>query len=461
VTSTTTSTPEEELEDVGSRVRELLEEGDVRAAGEIAGSMHESDLADLLEDLDDELRIPLLSSISAELASGALAEMEEGDERAELLSALSSELRAELLHELADDDAADLIGELEPPEQLKVLEELAPQAAGELIGLLKYEEDTAGGLMTTELVAVEATLTAAQALEEVRLQGQEIEDFYTVFVVDKGRRLLGTLRLDDLVIAEPGHTIAALVEEPVATVQPLEDQEEVGRLISRYNLAAIPVVSGDGILLGRVTFDDVIDAIEAEQTEDILLMAGLGSDEEALRYTWFESVRARMPWLFVNLFTAALASTVVYAFSETIESIVILAAIMPIIAGLGGNAGTQALAVTVRSLSVERDPGRKRRLTDHVGREVAVGLINGAVLGVVVALLAIVLGDDPMLGVVVLLAMWGNLVVAGFLGSFVPALMDRLGLDPAVASSMFVTPFTDLCGFLFLLGLGSALLLGR
>lgn len=456
---TSTSTPQEEIQDVGARVRDLLVEGDAAAAGKLASSMHESDLADLLEEIDEEHRVGFLSSLPVELASGALAEMEEGEERGDLITALAPELRAELFQELADDDVADLIGELEPPEQQRVLDTLPAAEAGEIIDLLRYDEDTAGGLMTTELVSLESSLTADQAIQEVRIQGREIEDFYTVFVVDEAQRLLGTLRLDDLVVADPGSRVGDLVEAPVAMVHPLEDQEEVGRLISRYNLAAIPVVSEAGVLLGRITFDDVIDVIEAEQTEDILLMAGVGSDEEALRYTWSESVRARMPWLFVNLGTAALASLVVYAFSETIENVVILAAIMPIVAGLGGNAGTQALAVTVRSLALDRTPGRKAPLMDHVGRELAVGLINGAILGMSVAVLATVLGGDPMLGAVVLMAMWGNLVVAGFLGSFVPSLMDRLGLDPAVASSMFVTPFTDLCGFLFLLGLASALLL--
>jgi magnesium transporter len=454
-----TSTPQDELENVGFRIRELLVGGDAAAAGQAAGAMHASDLADLLEELDEELRISFLSALPVDLASGALAEMEEGEDRGELLSALAPDLRAEFLKELADDDAADLIGELELGEQQRILDALPADEAGELIGLLKYEEDSAGGLMTTELVAVEAALTAAEAIEVVRIQGREIEDFYTVFVVDTERRLLGTLRLDDLVIADPSSLVGELVEAPVATVHPGVDQEEVGRLISRYNLASIPVVSDDDVLLGRITFDDVIDVLEAEQTEDILLMAGLGSDEDALRYTWQESVRARMPWLFVNLGTAALASGVVYIFSETIENVVILAAIMPIVAGLGGNAGTQALAVTVRSLSVDRNPTRKRPLTDHVGRELAVGLFNGGVLGLVVGVVAVALGGDPMLGGVVWMAMFGNLVVAGFLGSFVPSLMDRVGLDPAVASSMFVTPFTDLCGFLFLLGLGSALLL--
>jgi magnesium transporter len=280
-----------------------------------------------------------------------------------------------------------------------------------------------------------------------------------VWVVDSVGHLLGTLNLNQLVTADPESSVADIVEEPVATVLPSVDQEEVSRLIARYNVVALPVVDEQGVLLGRITFDDVIDVLEAEQTEDILLMAGLGHGDEALRYTWQQSVRARMPWLLVNLGTAALAAAVVYMFSETIESVVILAAIMPIVAGLGGNAGTQALAVTARSLAVDKSSTDASTLRHHVGRELAVGLINGAVLGSVVALIATVLGGDPMLGLVVLLAMWGNLAVAGFLGSFVPSIMDRLGLDPAVSSSMFVTPFTDLCGFLFLLGLASALLL--
>jgi magnesium transporter len=314
--------------------------------------------------------------------------------------------------------------------------------------------------MTTELVAVDASLTAEEAIYEVRRQGREVGVFYVVWVVDAERRLLGTLNLDRLIMAEPMSSVADIVEEPVATVLPSVDQEEVGRLIARYNVVSVPVVDARGTLLGRITFDDVIDVLEAEQTEDILQMAGLGQHgDEALRYTWQQSVRARMPWLLANLGTAALASAIVYLFSETIESVVILAAIMPIVAGIGGNAGTQALAVTARSLAIDKGPHDVGALRRHVGRELAVGVINGAVLGSIVAVLAMVLGGDPMLGLVVLLAMWGNLAVAGFLGSFVPSIMDRLGLDPAVSSSMFVTPFTDLCGFLFLLGLASALLL--
>jgi magnesium transporter len=453
------STLQNELEDARDRVEALLSGGDLESARDLALTLHPSDLADLVEALEEDVRVRLLSVLPVEQASEALAEMEEGEDRGDLLAALSPEKGAQLLSELADDDAADLFAELEPTEQQRILRALPADEAGELIELLEYGEDTAGGLMTTELVAVDATLTAEEAIYEVRRQGREVGVFYVVWVVDGQRRLLGTLNLDRLIMAEPRSSIADIVEEPIATVLPSVDQEEVGRLIARYNVVSLPVVDEQKVLLGRITFDDVIDVIEAEQTEDILQMAGLGQHgDEALRYTWKQSVRARLPWLFVNLATAAMGSVVVYLFSDTIESVVILAAIMPLIAGIGGNAGTQALAVTARSLAVDKSP-HQAALGHHVGRELAVGLINGAAIGLVVALLATFVGGDPMLGLVVLLAMWGNLAVAGFLGSFVPAIMDRLGHDPAVSSSTFVTPITDLCGFLFLLSLASAFLL--
>jgi magnesium transporter len=452
------STPADDIEKVQERLAALVASGNVDGLHEALGELHPSDIADLVEGLDEEEhQVLLLSALPKEVASEALAEMKGGEDRADLLAALRPEKGAELLQQLADDDAVDLIGELEPEERQRILAALPVEDAGELRGLLLFDEETAGGLMTTDLVSVQVSLTASEALGEVRSRGREVGDFYTVFVVDERNRLVGTVRLDHLVIAEPDETIESLVEPPVASVLPDVDQEEVGRLISRYNLASIPVVNEFEVLLGRITFDDVIDVMEAEQTEDILLLAGVGGDEEAVRYTWSESVRARLPWLLVNLLTAALSATVVLLFSDTIENVVILAAVMGMVAGMGGNAGTQALAVTVRSIAIERGTGRAHGLV--VGRELLVGLVNGAVLGGIVALAAYLLEGDPELGLVVFLAMWGNQVVASFVGSFVPTLLDRLGVDPAVASSVFVTACTDLCGFLFLLGLATSMLL--
>ena len=451
------STPSDEIEEVQERLSALVTSGDSEALREALEELHPSDIADLVEAMDDDHQIHVLSVLPPDVASETLAEMEEGVDRGDLLAALHPARGAELLQEMADDDAADLLGELEPHEQHRIFEELSEEDVGDMRGLLLYDEESAGGLMTTDLVSLESSLTAAEALEEVRRQGREVETFYTVFVVDERRRLQGTVRLDTLVVAEPDARVEALVEPALASVRPDTDQEEGGRLMSRYNLVAIAVVNEFGVLLGRITFDDVIDVMEMEQTEDILRMAGVSSGGEALRFTWVESVRARLPWLFVNLGTASLAAAVVYYFSHTIENVVVLASIMPIVAGMGGNAGTQALAVTVRSLALEGPLGRRQALV--VARELLVGVVNGAVLGVAVAVLAVSLGGDPMLGLVVLLAMWGNMMVAGLLGSLVPTVLARLGVDPAVASSMFVTPFTDLCGFLLLLGLATALLL--
>jgi len=451
------TTPADDIERAHERLAALVAAGDPGALLEALEELHPSDIADLVEELEDDHQVHVLSVLPPDVASETLAEMEEGEDRGDLLAALDPARGAELLQELADDDAADLLAELEPHEQHRIFQALPAEDAGDIRGLLLYDEETAGGLMTTELVAVVSSLTAAEALDEVRRQGREVEEFYTVFVVDERRRLLGTVGLNALVTASPEEKVEAMVEPVLSSVLPGTDQEEVGRLMARYNLVSMAVVNELGILLGRITFDDVLDVIEAEQTEDILRLAGAGVGEDALRYTWSESVRARLPWLFVNLGTASLAASVVYYFSRTIEDVVILASIMPIVAGMGGNAGTQALAVTVRSIALEGSGSRRGALT--VGRELLIGAVNGAVLGALVALLAWLLGSDPMLGLVVFLAMWGNLIVAGFLGSFVPTILAKMGVDPAVASSMFVTPFTDLCGFLFLLGLATAVLL--
>jgi magnesium transporter len=448
------SSTAEETREIQARIAVLIAEGELSHAGELGAGLHPSDLADVVEGLDEAGQIAFLSALPVELASEALAEMEEGEDRGQLLAALEPEKGAELIEELADDDAADLMSELDPPEQQKILEELSVETADELMGLMRYGEETAGGLMTTDLVAVQASLTAGEALSEVRRQGREVEDFYTVFVVDHDRRLLGTLRLDELVIADTESRIETLVEAPVATVRADEDQERVGRLIARYNLASIPVITPAGVLLGRITFDDVIDVIEAEQTEDIFRLAGVSDDDE-LRNRWTESVRARLPWLVLNLLTAAAAASVIIVFEDVIQQVITLAFLAPIIAAMGGSSGTQSLAITIRRITVEGSGSAR----GFVVREILIGLVIGGVLGVGIAILALVKDGDPMLGLVVMLAMWGNQVVAGFAGAFVPATLDRVGVDPSVASSVFVHTLTDLCGFFLLLGLASKLLL--
>ena len=436
------------------RMVELVRKGELASFIRRAHDLEPADLADVLTTLDNQERVAVVQALPPELSSQALAEMPEEAHAGETLAALDPDRAAEIVDELDDDDAADILGELDPTRQEKIL--AAVEDRSEVDQLLRYDEETAGGLMTTHMVTVAVTATAEQALQEIRRQAEEVEDFYEVFVVDDEHRLVGTLPFKDLVISRPERPVRSFMTDADIFVTPDLDQEQVARLMARYNLPSVPVVNEKGRLLGRVTFDDVIDVVEAETTEDLLKFGGVSPDEE-LGAGWNTAVRSRLPWLSVNLATAFLAGGVVYSFQHTIQRTLALAVWMPIIAGMGGNAGTQALAVTVRRLALGLIP--VNLFTRVVGKEILVGIINGLVIGLVVGGIASFMGEGSRLGIVVFLAMVGNLMVAGFAGAFIPILLERLGIDPAVASSIFVTTFTDVCGFMLLLGLAGWLLL--
>ena len=436
------------------RMVELVRNGDIAAFVRRAHDFEPADLADVLSSLDEHERVTVVQALPPELSSQALAEMPEDAHAGDTLAALNPEQAAEIVEELEDDDAADILGELEPEEQERILSEVEDRT--EVDRLLRYGEETAGGLMTLHTVTVRDTATVAEALEEIRRQAEEVEDLYQVFVVDADRRLVGILPFKDLVISRPERRVHDFMADADISVPPDLDQEEVARLMARYNLPSVPVVDQSGRLLGHVTFDDVIDVVEAETTEDLLKFGGVSADEE-LAAGWKEAVRSRLPWLYLNLLTAFLAGGVVYVFQGTVQRTVALAVWMPIIAGMGGNAGTQALAVTVRRLALGLIPVDK--FGRVVGKEVLVGITNGLANGLVVGAVAGLLGEGFRLGLVVFLAMTGNLLVAGFAGAFIPVVLERYKVDPAVASSIFVTTFTDVCGFLLLLGLAGYLLL--
>jgi magnesium transporter len=436
------------------RMVELVRRGELALFSRRAREFEPADLAEVLTALDERERVSAVQALPPEISSQALAEMPEEAHAEETLAALDPDLAAEIVEELDDDDAADILGELDRTTQEQIL--AAVEDRSEVDQLLRYDEETAGGLMTTHMVTVPDTVTAGQALEEIRRQAEEVEDFYQVFVVDADSRLVGALPFKDLVISRPDRPVREFMIPAEIFVTPDLDQEEVARVMARYNLPSVPVVDEQGHLLGRVTFDDVIDVVEAETTEDLLKFGGVSPDEE-LAADWQSSVKSRLPWLSLNLLTAFLAGAVVYSFQQTIQRTLALAVWMPIIAGMGGNAGTQALAVTVRRLALGLLPVKV--FTRVVGKEMLVGIINGLAIGMVVGLVATMMGEGPRLGLVVFLAMVGNLMVAGFAGAFIPILLERMGVDPAVASSIFVTTFTDVCGFLLLLGLAGALLL--
>lgn len=420
----------------------------------LAYALEPADLADILSELDEDERLEVVRRLPPALSGEALVEMPEDAHAEDTLAALDSATAADIVDELEDDDAADLLGEMEPEDQARILS--AVEDREDVERLLRYDEESAGGLMTTQVVQVYQDEPAAAALEAIRTQAEEVGDFHQVFVLDRDDRLVGVLSFKALVLAAPTRAVREIMEEPEVTVLPAVDQEQVARLMARYNVPSLAVVDGEGRLLGRITFDDVTDVVEAETTEDMLRFGGVSADED-LAAGWLAAVRSRLPWLSLNLVTAFLAAAVVRYFESTLAAVASLVVFMPVIAGMGGNTGTQALAVTIRRLALGLIPPGKQ--ASVVGKELIVGLTNGVALAVVAAVLAVIVGLTPKFGLVVFLAMTGNLAVAGFAGAFIPILLSRAGVDPAIASSVFVTTFTDMCGFALLLGLAGWLLI--
>ncbi|HEV8612180.1 MAG TPA: magnesium transporter [Gemmatimonadales bacterium] len=434
----------------------LLRDGRVSEFLARTRMLEPADLADVLAVASEDERVEIAKLLPPELTGEALIEMPEAEHAEDTLAALSAERAADIVQEMPDDDAADLLGDLSPAQQRRILSAVDVEERREVERLLEYDQESAGGLMTGALVTVGQNETVRDALESIRKQAEAVEDFTETYVVDDDRRLAGVLGFKRLVLSAPDRPVRELMEEPDVTVGPEVDQEEVARLMARYNVPSIPVVDRELRLLGRITFDDVSDVVEQEATEDLLRFGGVSAGED-LGARWFEAVKTRLPWLIVNLLTAFVAAAVVAVFTNVVRALPALAAWMTIISGMGGNAGTQTLAVTVRRLALGLiAPAAFVRV---IGKEVMVGLACGIANGVLVALVAMAIHQPPMLGVVVCLAMTGNLFVAGFAGAFIPLLLERFRIDPAIASSVFVTTFTDVCGFALLLGLGGWLLL--
>lgn len=437
------------------RFRQALEAGDAELEA-LVSEYHASEIAILFENISQESRERIISLMPAETASEVISEIGAEFHPEKLLENLHPERRSEILEGLDYDDATDIISLLPEKQQQEILKHLDQEDASNIRTLLTYAEDTAGGIMNTMVIRINASLAKKEALDEIIRQSEEMEEFYTINVVDDHNVLTGIVSLKDIIKARNTVRIGELINTDFVYVNADTDQEEVARLISQYNLSSIPVVDDKMHLLGRITFDDVIDVMEEENTEDLLKISGVSEDEE-LSGNWREAVKSRLPWLVLNLGTAFLAASVIRYFDDTIVRLGILAGYMTIIAGMGGNAATQALAVTVRRISLND-------LTDNqayrtVLKEFSVGLINGAANGLIVFLFALFYDGNTMLGLVIFIAMTGNLVIAGIAGSSIPLMLKRVGIDPAIASSIIITTFTDVFGFLLLLGLASKLLL--
>jgi len=417
---------------------------------------HASEIAMLFGKLSIADQERIINILPTEIASEVISEMGEDQNPGELLKNLHREKRSEIVEELDYDDATDIISQLDEDEQHDILKDIDQDDATNIRALLKYDEDTAGGIMNSQVIRVNINLDKKDAIDEIIRQSEEMEEFYTVYVVDDTEVLQGILSVKSIIKAKAEAHVRDLVNTDFVYVKADLDQEDVASLISQYNLTTIPVVDDNMRLLGRVTVDDIIDVMEEENTEDILKFSGVSEDEE-LSGNWKDAVKSRLPWLVINLGTAYLAAAVIRHFDNTVSQLPTIAAYMTIIAGMGGNAATQALAVTVRRISLNDLSDKQAYNT--VLKEFLVGLLNGAANGLIVFFIAWFYDSNPLLGLVLFLAMTGNLIVAGLTGASIPLVLKRVGIDPAVASSIIITTFTDCAGFLLPLWFATKLLL--
>jgi magnesium transporter len=410
-----------------------------------------ADLSPVLPLLLEEDRKRILSLlIEAGKAARALLELDES-ELYEILDTLDDTTIAAVCSSSAPDDAADLLDFLGEERRATILELLGATQGAKLESLLEGEEETAGSLMNTEFFALDEELTVAEAIEMIR-QYPRKESFFYVYCVDADQHLAGVLSLRSLILADPNAQIKDVMVQSVVRTQLDSSPEEVAQLVSKYDLLSVPVVDLQNVLVGVVTVDDVIDVIQEQAEEDLLHLAGVGVSERVTtpaREVW----RTRLPWLAVNLVTAFVAASVVRYFEGTIQRWTALAAFMPIVAGMGGNAGTQTLTVFVRALALGEVEWRTGLRA--VGRELLVGFGNGVAIGALTATIVGVWTSDWVLAGILLTAMCLNLVIAGLAGGLVPLILDRMGFDPAVSSSIFVTMFTDTGGFFLFLGLAT------
>jgi len=426
----------------GMRLRSLLED------------LHPADVADLMGFLTAEHRGVVVLWLPPELLADTLPELDDGI-REEVLERVAPGTLAEALQELDSDDAAAVVEDLEDDQREKVLAAMPAVDRAAIESSLGYAEDSAGRLMQREVMAAPLFWTVGDTIDHVRAQGEDLPElFFDIYIVDPHNKPVGGIPISGLLRAARAVKLSDLME-PVNAIASDTDQEEVAYIFEKYHLISAPVIDAAGRLVGQITVDDIVNIIQEENREDILRLAGVSDESRGAGV--FGVVRSRIPWLVVNLGTALFASVVIGQFTHELEQLVYLAILMPVVASIGGNSGTQALTVAVRSLA-------SRELTSAnfpriLGREVTVGLFNGVTIGCLLAIVAWIWFREPLLSLTIGLAVLINLVAASLAGTLVPIILDRLDRDPAVASPVFVTWITDTVGFLSFLGLAGVILL--
>jgi len=418
----------------GNKLRELLQE------------LHFADIAEILEELNSDDATYLIKLLESDLTSEALMELDD-DVREKILDRLSPSEIATELSEMDTDDAADVVAELDDDIQKEVIKQIGDEdLAADIVELLRYDEDTAGALMAKELVQVKETWTVAGCVREMRRQAENVTRVHSIYVTNKEGKLTGRLSLKDLLTASEKTKISEVFIPKVDYVTVHTENEEVARIMQKYDLEAIPVVDEDGVLVGRITIDDIVDFIKDEAEKDYQMAAGISHDVEADDSVW-QLTRARLPWLVLGLFGGLGSVYIMQGFEEALNSFPILFFFTPLIAAMAGNVGVQSSAIIVQGLANDNVKGS---LFNRLVKEVGLALINGTALGLLVIVFGFIVGQDQLVSITIAVSMLSVIIVAALIGTFVPIILDKRGIDPAIATGPFITTSNDIFGiFLF------------
>jgi len=431
------------------RVKDFIDREERPALMKVIDEMRPADVADLIEHLELDERLYIFELLEPEGAGEILVEIEPPVQE-RLLDNLDNEVISEIVHGLDSDDAADLVGDLPAERAKEIIESLEGDVSEDLEKLLPYPEDSAGGIMALEFVAVRAESTAQEAIHTIRENREEVQNIYYLFVIDDANRLVGVVSLKDLVLEPPDKKIRDFMNPEVISVTIDTDQEEVARLVKKYDLVSIPVVDKDQRLVGRITHDDIIDVIEEEANEDIGLMAGV-IHQEIAEESPLKISRARLPWLIVGLFGGILAAWVINQFEASLQKILALSFFFPVIMAMGGSTGTQAATVAVRGLAT--GDISMFNIGKRLWVEMKVAFFNGVLLGILLGMIVGFWLSDYRLGMIVALSLIIIVLNAGFIGAAVPLAFKKLKIDPALATGPFVTTTNDILSLLIYLGL--------
>lgn len=430
-------------------VKGLIDQQDSVALKKLLNQMRPADVADLIEHSGKDEGLLIFRLLEPDRAGEVLMEIE-APVRERILKDLDSEAISQIVEGLNSDDAADVVGDLPADRAREVIEAVGDQVTEELEKLLPYPEDTAGGIMALEFVAVKAGATVRDAIESIREKREEVENLYYIWVTDDYHKLVGLISLKDLVLEPPDRQISEIMNPEVISVHVKADQEEVINLVRRYDLVNIPVVDDAYRLVGRITYDDIIEAIEDEVDEDMSLMAGVIS-QEITEASILKISRARLPWLVAALFGGVFAAFVINQFQSSLEKLIALSFFFPVIMAMGGNTGTQAATVVVRGLATG-DIGLVN-VGKRLWMEMRVALINGVICGLILGLIVGLWLKDFRLALIVTIALMAIILLSGLIGSAIPLFLKKMNIDPALASGPFVTTTNDILSLLIYLGL--------